>query len=118
MHEPLYARAARPAPAIVLGLLLRPFSIGHQTILIREGNPLAEGFDATGPQLSEAALICSQTWAESLRMPFDPLITLKLWLWRRRSGKLFKTLSAELTSFLEYRDFGSLELPISDTPRP
>ena len=85
MHEPLFARAARPAPAIVLGLLLRPFSIGHATLLHREDNPLAEGFESTPEQLAEAALICSQTWAESLKMPFDPLISLKLWLWRRRS---------------------------------
>jgi hypothetical protein len=95
---------------------MRPFSIGHSLLLVREDNPLYEGKDASPRALAEAALLCSQTWTESQRMPFDPLIGFKMWLWRRRCRKA--NLGLELQTFLEYRDSGSLELPISDTPRP
>src|SRR5947209_2778814 len=114
MHEALLARAARPAPVIVLGLLMRPFSIGHYLLLIREGNPLADSTKASAFKVAEAALICSQTWTESARMPFDSIIRLKLWLWKLRTRKA--DFAAELLSFVVYRDSGCLELPMSDWP--
>ncbi len=36
MHSPLLAQAALPAPTVVCGMLLRPFSLGHELLLIRE----------------------------------------------------------------------------------
>ena len=116
MHEALLARAARPAPAIVLGLLMRPFSIGHHVLLIREGNPLAESNDASAVKVAEAALICSQSWEENARMPFDPLIGFKLWIWKRRVKAKIGNMAAELLNFIQYRNEGSLEFPISEWP--
>lgn len=118
MHELLLARAARPAPTVVLGLLLKPYSIGHYILLLRENNPLAESNQATPEQLAEAVLLCSQNWHDSARMPFDPLIGFKLWLWKLRCKSRMKMFQIELQNFIWYRDAGSLELPLSDWPRP
>ncbi len=116
MHDSLLARAARPAPAIVLGLLMRPFSIGHHILLVREGNPLADSNDASAVKVAEAALICSQTWEENARMQFDWLIGFKLWLWKQRLKRM--DIPSELLNFVQYRNAGSLEFPMSDRPRP
>jgi len=117
MHDLLLARAARPAPAIVLGLLMRPFSIGHHLLLIREGNPLAESNEASALKVAEAALICAQTWEENARVLFDPLFGLKIKLWgwriRNRKGNF-----SDVLDFIAYRNAGSLELPLSDWPWP
>lgn len=119
MHETLLARAAKPAPVVVLGLLMRPFSIGHQLLLQRESNPLAESNQAPPVKLIEAALFCSQTWRENEKMPFDPFINFKMFLWGLRlRPRLRKFLALEMASFTAYRDAGSLEFPISDRPRP
>ena len=116
MHEPLLSRAAKPTPVSVLGLLLRPFSLGHLLCLIREGNPLAFGNDGKPQDLAGAVLICSQTWKELERMPFDPLIGLKLWIWRRRVKRM--NLGRELAAWVEYREAGSLEPPLSQVAKP
>lgn len=119
MHETLLARAARPAPTIVLGLLMRPYSIGHQLLLIREGNPLAESNETDPSKLAEAALICSQSWTQVSSMPFDPLIGFKLWLWGFRVRRKLKFITRELQMFVDYRNSGSLAFQPSeftDTP--
>lgn len=118
MHEAAFSRAARPAPVVVLGLLMRPYSIGHYTLLIREGNPMAESDKATPAQLAEAALLCAQTWEQSARMPFDPLIGFKLWIWKLRVRGTIKMFPVELQNFIDYRNAGSLELPMSEWPHP
>ncbi len=120
MHELLLARAAWPNPVVVTGLLLTPYSIGHDLRLIKLGNPLAVSNGATAwEQLNTAAMICHQTWRECEHMPWDPFIRLKLWLWKRRRRKCdFKT---ELEKFIVYRDAGSLEFPpggIAPNDRP
>ncbi len=115
MHEQTLAKAAAPAPTVVLGLLLKPYSLGHDVRLTGLGNPLSDSDKATPRQLSAAVMICSQTWRECERMPWDPLIRLKLWLWRRRARGLdFKT---ELARFIRYRNEGSLEFPGSGVSR-
>src|SRR5437660_1560903 len=83
MHEAALSRAALPAPTTVLGLRLRPFSLGHLLWLTRECV-----IESLANDLPAAVLICSQTWKE-LRanscnscLP-DPLLSLKMWLWRR-----------------------------------
>jgi hypothetical protein len=116
MHERLLAEAAWPAPAICLGLLLRPYSLGHELRLIRLNNPLAARDEASARQLAEAALICHQSWKECERMPWDPLIRFKLWLWKRRA-KGFR-LKTEVATFVEYREKGSREFPPSGIANP
>lgn len=117
MHEPLLALAAIPAPVAVLGMPLRPYSLGHELYLIREGNPLSAGSPAaTRFDLTQAVLICCQSWAESRRMHQDPLMRLKLWLWHRRARKM--DTQKELRAFLDYQQSGSLEFKVDDTARP
>jgi hypothetical protein len=73
MHDALFAAACRPDPAACLCLPLRPYSIGHEAELWRQGNPLLcltyAGFDALPEDQQRAALAsavdaCSQTWVE------------------------------------------------------
>ncbi len=109
MHELLFARAAWPNPVVVTGLLLKPYSIGHDLRLIKLLNPLANSNQSSFAELNTAAMICHQTWRECERMPWDLLIRFKLWLWKRRRRKCdFLT---ELQKFIRYRDDGSLEFP-------
>ena len=118
MHEPLLAQAALPAPVKVLGLTLKPYSLGHELFLIREGNPLV----TTAPEsakphdIAEAALVCCQTFEECRRMHRDRWIGLKLKLWRRRIRRADYDLAR--AAFLEYRNAGSIEFPLSDIARP
>lgn len=127
MHERLLARAAWPAPVSVMGLLLKPYSLGHELLLTRTENRLALGphlapsdppapSEATYHDLSSAVWICCQSWKENQRASFDPLIRLKLWIWRKRCRKL--NFERELLGFLQYRAAGSLEFPLSDTTKP
>ncbi len=117
MHEPLLSMAALPAPVAVLGMPLRPYSLGHELYLIREGNPLAAGSPhANRFDLTQAVLICCQSWEESRLAHRDPLIRLKLWAWNRRARKL--DTQTELKAFLDYQQSGTLEFKIDDTARP
>lgn len=115
MHEAAFAKAALPAPARVLGLNLRPFSLAHELWLIREQNPLSihHSGDLTietlKAALPEAVLICAQRHEEIRAMSRDLFIGLKLWLWRRRLRDLDG--DAELAAFLEYRTLGTLNFP-------
>ncbi len=85
---------------------MRPYSIGHELWLIRQGNPLAWGGDADIKQLREAALICCETWEGLKRLNSEWSIGLKLalWNWRQRNA-LFPI---ELANFTHYRERGSL----------
>ncbi len=129
MHEPLLALAALPAPTIVCGLLLRPFSLGHQLYLIRE-NPVFSGSAVHGSTVTDtefaaliaAVLICSQSWDESRRMTQDRLLPLKLWIWKRR---LRRAVNREplnritwLLTFHRYLEAGAIEFPLSEIARP
>jgi hypothetical protein len=99
-----------------MGLLLRPYSLGHDLRLTRQGNPLANSDTGTLLDLRDAALICHQGWRECERMPWDPLIRFKLWLWRRRARKC--SFALDLATFTQYRAAGSLEFPPSGVARP
>jgi hypothetical protein len=121
MHEAALAGAALPAPSVVLGLLMRPYSLGHELFLLREGNPFlnwtARSTRVPGPdKLLEACLICSNSWAENQRMPFDRLLRFKLWIigWRNRKASW----PLEMLKFSAYRQAGSLELPPYDVLDP
>src|SRR2546426_11127910 len=93
MHEALLSRAALPAPAIVLGLRLRPFSLGHYLWLEREqiSDLQISNLKSAIESLPAAVLICSQSWTQLTRVPgFDPLLSLKMWLWGRAIRKASK----------------------------
>lgn len=119
MHAAALARAALPAPTVILGMLMRPYSLGHELYLIREGSPLVGDSifaDVNFGHLRTAVFICCQTWDENRRAPFDMLIKFKLWLWERRIKKA--VLPIEIEKFRAYRREGSQEFPPSDIVRP
>lgn len=131
-----------PQPVVCLGMLLRPYSIGHHLLLIRDG--LLES-EPDLPHLAQAVLICCQTWRENERMGFDALLDLKLWIWRRRIRsnvrrstsnaqrsmgaaplplgvgswklKVGSYLESQLAIFRAYIESGNAEFRISDAPR-
>lgn len=143
MHDAVLAQAALPAPAVVLGMLLRPYSLGHELWLVREESPFLFG-NAGDPRLKTAlpaaVLICSQSWNELSVMRRDWLLSLKLWVWRRRINRISYAnsrefsprkknrrelasirvkpyLEAELAKFIAYREAGLQEFPLSDIAR-
>lgn len=118
MHEALLAQGALPAPTYVFGMLMRPYSLGHELQLLRESNPLVSGGGANAKRedLAQAVLICCQSFEECRRMHLDWFLPLKVWLWRRRV-KRFPT-EPHIRAFVEYRETGSLEFPLSEGLKP
>lgn len=112
MHETEFSEAFCQAPATVLGLELRPFSIGHEIGLWRRGNPLVwcseEGFDSYSGDyklriISEAATSCCK------KMPFFV---------RRWCGRVLKMdLDVESEKFIAYRDSARKEFPTVAMPK-
>jgi len=112
MHEAALSSAALPAPTLVLGLLLEPYSLGHELFLIRENNPILTGERLpTMPDLAGAALICCQGYEANRRMYRDRLLPLKLWLWRLRNRRA--QFLPELACFRGYMAAGRQEMPLS-----
>ena len=111
MHEEILRRSANPAPVVCLGLLLKPFSIGHAVLL---------DTPAASPSVALAAgvLICSNTWNQNRGMRLDPLLSLKTFCWelRRRWNRWNYTTEAAL--FRSYVQEGSLEFPPSEVVSP
>jgi len=132
MHEAALARAAQPVPVIVLGMLLRPFSIGHILQFHREGIVDAASRGIMTPQeLTSAVLICCQSWEQSAGIERDTFLPLKMWAWKKRvewaakrnakrrtaAGLLPDYFPGERDTFNAYLIAGSADFPISDTPR-
>ncbi len=119
MHETLFAQAALPAPARVLGLTLRPYSLGHELWLIREQNVFAVHHREKVSQLQilrhlpAAVLICSQTFDELQAVNTDLLFGLKAWIWRRRVKRM--DVKGEVRGFMRYLQEGCLDFP-GETP--
>lgn len=117
MHEPLLAEAALPAPTVVLGLLMRPYSLGHELFLLREENPLVtEPTKANAGHLLQAVWVCASTWDEAKRTPYDWLAGLKLKLlaWRNRGANI----ETQTLLWLAYRYKGTAEFPLSEIASP
>src|SRR5881396_4296409 len=113
MHESVLSRAALSAPTVCLGMLLRPYSLGHELWLIRETNATLRG---SIDGLSTAVLICSQSWDQlAERRRFDPFLDFRFWLWKRAIKRMDS--AKELKTFLAYRGEGLLEFPISELAR-
>src|SRR2546422_376258 len=120
MHESLLRRAANPAPYRIMGLSLRPFSIGHALLISDEGPPAplagpGDAAGATATALASAVLICANTWQQNLSLRTDPLFALKIkiWRWRNRHSDYI----GEASAFRRYVEDGSLDLPISERGR-
>jgi hypothetical protein len=85
-QELAFADATRPTPVRCLCLNLRPYSLGHELLLLRYRNPLrclseaefaALGFNAQIAAVTTAALICSQSHAAINRRQK----WMRLWHW-------------------------------------
>lgn len=115
MHEPLLSQAAAAAPTVCLGLLLEPYSIGHEVLLFRNESPFISG--EREPELKDiitAVVICAHTWTQTQTMHRDWLLAFKVWLWRRRLRQI--DLPFEISRFRHYMATGSLEFPESEIP--
>ena len=120
MHESLLASAALPQPSVVFGMLLRPYSLGHELFLHRENNPIILGdglafLKTSRVDLVQAVFICSQTFEECRKssLAFRPWSDFKLWIWRMRTRKL--NTATEILKFMNYREWGSLSFPLVET---
>jgi len=119
MHEPLLARAALPAPTKVCGIPLRPYSLGHELLLVAEASPFLTGGGVFPGDLLTAIWICSSTFEGAKRSQNSWLYLPRLWLTKRMVAKACaKNLDRESAAFVEYREEGILELPLSDVMEP
>lgn len=112
MHEAALAQAALPHPVYVLGLKMRPYSIGHELWLIRRGNLLLSG-GFTKRDVYDAAIACSESWGGIQKLSCDKLLFLKTTLWRWKTRKA--DFSLEAKAFLEYRAAGSMFFEVDDS---
>lgn len=75
MTEPFYL-AAIPDAWEILGVRLRPFSLGHVILLHRIESPFIRGWDATNPpnfdDLALAVLLCSESYEVGLEILENP----------------------------------------------
>lgn len=110
-----FADAVRPDTVRILRLLMQPYSIGHELILLKERNPLIVlnevAFDLLPiPQqitaVIRAVLVCCQDYESSSQ----PHKWLKLWGWRNRHSNYID--AAWL--FRRYRADGSTFPPSPD----
>lgn len=89
MQDLAFAAAVRQAPRKVLRCWLRPYSIGHELLLLAEANPLLGDlafFQQTPIEqrchaVVRAVQICCRTWAENQK----PDRWLRLWQWLIRN---------------------------------
>jgi len=108
MHEPLLRRAANPAPYRILGLIMRPFSLGHALLLTQE----AEKDMPMEVALAAAVWICSSSWRENRSPGFWAGI--KMELWKRRCRRARFDYELQRQAFERYVAAGSLYFPLSD----
>lgn len=116
MHEAALARAALPAPTVIQRTPLRPYSLGHELLLIREGNAFLCGGPPTRKDVIQGVWICANTWDENRRVQNEFLAPLKAWIIARRFKRC--NLGLCLKAFQEYLESSSLEFALSDIPRP
>ena len=83
----LYNAATGGAP-LVLGIRMRPVSVGHMVLLHRLESPLVR-FDAepTPSDVALAAYVIADDWRESCRNINSPLRRFIFWLWSRTKWK-------------------------------
>lgn len=107
MNDLAFADAARPMPAVILRLRLKPYSIGHELLLQGQRNPIIGNpseFDSLPMKMQRLALvgavmICERSWDEQ----DNPHRWLRLWGWLLRKANW----KSEVSSFRNYRINGS-----------
>lgn len=105
-----FADAARPSRAVILHLMMQPYSIGHELLLTQENNPLLlPHLEFTNlPQqvqklaIIRAAWICCRTWKENLQNPFGRLFMAR---WKFYNWRTDYALA--IADFQNYRAAGS-----------
>ena len=78
-----YLGAVIPEAVRVFGILLRPFSIGHQVILSRFNSPIVTGGEAGIEDLLFAVYVCGNTYEGCLESIATGRIFADLKRWRR-----------------------------------
>lgn len=105
-----FADAARPSRAVILHLMMQPYSIGHELLLTQENNPLLLPhwdflkLPAQQRKLAviRAAWICCRTWKENLEKPFGRLFMAR---WKLYNWQTDYALA--IADFQNYRTEGS-----------
>src|SRR6185312_7698344 len=111
MHDATFSEAFQPERFKVLGLPLLNYTLGHELVLQRQGNPLVTGdteFDAKpwsvkGEWLMRAAMVCC------LRKPRVN------WWWRQMCARL--AIDGEVNRFQAYLAANTLDFPTVKQPR-
>lgn len=110
MHDCAFAAAVRPARQVILKLPMRPYSLGHEIVLLGQGNPLVtltrEGFNGLPliqqlQAIGQAAWTCSNTWRENQG---QPLLWLKSKIWERNNRR--SDFALAIADFRNYREAG------------
>ena len=109
--------AAIPEPVAILGVRLRPFSLGHVMLLNRFGNAFGTGASPSIEDLIQAIVICSQKYADALADMDNPKLPEIVAAWQRklaprnrlgfRSAGLGFSPAVEIARFTEYVRAGS-----------
>lgn len=118
-HGPYY-KAAIPDPCRLLGLKLRPLSLGHLLLLRRVGSAFVTGGRPGYDDLALSVFICSQTYEEGCAALDDPELPAFMARWQRRLCNQFGLLyviglrkeqpidlPAKALEFTEYMKAGS-----------
>jgi len=79
-----YYSAVLPETRTVLGMRLRPLSLGHLVLLKRIGSPFANGEIPTLESLATAVMICASTFREALDYFDDPKLSSVMFRWHER----------------------------------
>lgn len=96
MRHAAYYEAAIPEPRTILGLNLRPLSLGHVELLHRIKSPfLTEGARITYADVATAVLICSLPYEEAVDALDDPNLETLMGQWANKL--LYPTLREKLT---------------------
>lgn len=82
----VWFQALFASPPVICGVRLRPYSLGHEMLLHRLGNPFVTGGERTAQALMTAVLVCSRTTAENRERTLRPTVrdVARLWWWGRR----------------------------------
>lgn len=83
MNDGFY-RAQLPDTQIILGLPLRPLSLGHLILLTRMQSPFIVGGEPDWSTLAASVLICAQTYEEALSDMDDPKMDRFMRKWYER----------------------------------
>lgn len=82
--------AAVPEPVTLLGLKLRPYSLGHKLLLHRIESAFVCGGPVTYTDLAASIFICAQTYHEALASFSDPALPRFMAHWHRKlTGNLW-----------------------------